>query len=75
MKPLLRFIKNWSLPLAMITGVVFYRFFDKLSPVIPSLIFIMLLLTFSRIRSTPVATPLLVAEEDATILATCVPCQ
>lgn len=49
MKSLLRFIKNWSLPLAMITGVVFYRFFDKLSPVIPSLIFIMLLLTFSKL--------------------------
>lgn len=49
MKAILHFIKNWTLPLAMITGVVFYRFFDKLSPIIPSLIFTMLLLTFSKL--------------------------
>lgn len=33
----------------MITGSVFYRFFDKLSGIIPMLIFIMLLLTFSKL--------------------------
>ena len=33
----------------MITGSVFYRFFDKLSGIIPMLIFVMLLLTFSKL--------------------------
>lgn len=33
----------------MITGSLFYKFFDKLSGIIPMLIFIMLLLTFSKL--------------------------
>jgi len=33
----------------MITGVVFYKFFDKLSGLTPMLIFLMLLLTFSKL--------------------------
>jgi len=49
MKPLLKFLKNWSLPLAMLIGIVFYRFFDHLSVIIPYLIFIMLLLTFAKL--------------------------
>lgn len=49
MKSVFRFIKNWTLPLAMITGSLFYKFFDKLSGIIPMLIFIMLLLTFSKL--------------------------
>jgi len=44
-----RFIKDWTLPIAMITGVVFYKFFDNLSGIIPVLIFCMLLLTFSKL--------------------------
>ena len=49
MKEILKFIKNWTLPLAMITGAVFYEFFDMLSPLTPYLIFCMLLLTFSKL--------------------------
>lgn len=49
MKSVFLFIKNWTLPLAMITGSLFYKFFDKLSGIIPMLIFIMLLLTFSKL--------------------------
>lgn len=49
MKSVFRFIKNWTLPIAMISGVVFYKFFDKLSSLIPLLIFCMLLLTFCKL--------------------------
>jgi len=35
--------------MAMLTGIVFYRFFDHLSVVIPYLIFAMLLLTFAKL--------------------------
>jgi bile acid:Na+ symporter, BASS family len=49
MKKILLFIKNWSLPLAMLTGIAFYRFFDQLSFLTPYLIFVMLLLTFARL--------------------------
>ena len=49
MKSILKFIKDWTLPLAMITGAVFYKFFDLLSPSTPYLIFCMLLLTFSKL--------------------------
>jgi len=49
MKAILKFIKDWTLPLAMITGVLFYKFFDLLSPSTPYLIFCMLLLTFSKL--------------------------
>ena len=61
---MLRFIKDWTLPLAMIAGVIGYfcfYFFDFLSPVkpavrsvvswlTPSLIFAQLLLTFCKVR-------------------------
>lgn len=46
---LLRFLKNWTLPLAMLTGIVGYPLFIHLSFLTPFLIFIMLLLTFSKV--------------------------
>ncbi len=46
---MLRFLKNWTLPIAMLTGTIGYPFFSLLSPVTPYLIFAMLLLTFSKI--------------------------
>jgi BASS family bile acid:Na+ symporter len=49
MKTLLKFLKDWSLPLAMLLGGTFFRFFDRLAVVIPYLIFIMLLLTFAKL--------------------------
>ena len=49
MKAILRFIKDWTLPLAMITGAVFYKFFDLLSPMTPYLIFCMLMVTFCKL--------------------------
>jgi len=49
MKAILKFIKDWTLPLAMIAGSVFYKFFDLLSGLTPYLIFGMLLLTFSKL--------------------------
>lgn len=49
MKSILKFVKDWSLPLAMLTGIAFYRFFDRLSVIIPYLIFAMLLLTFAKL--------------------------
>jgi len=49
MKTILKFIKNWTLPLSMITGVLFYQFFDTIAGLTPYLIFIMLLLTFCKL--------------------------
>jgi bile acid:Na+ symporter, BASS family len=49
MKKILQFITNWSLPLAMLAGIAFYRLFDKLSFITPYLIFTMLLLTFAKL--------------------------
>lgn len=49
MRRVLKFIKDWTLPIAMITGVIFYKFFDKIAWLSPYLIFLMLLLTFSKL--------------------------
>jgi len=46
---MLQFIKNWTLPLAMLIGVVAYPWVSYLSFTTPYLIFIMLLLTFSKL--------------------------
>lgn len=46
---MLKFLKNWTLPVAMFIGAVGYPLFIKLSFLTPALIFIMLLLTFSKI--------------------------
>lgn len=54
MKAVFHFIKNWTLPLAMITGTLFHGFFTELSVLIPSMIFIMLLLTFSKLKARKV---------------------
>lgn len=46
---MLKFLKNWTLPVAMGIGAVGYPLFIHLSFLTPSLIFVMLLLTFSKI--------------------------
>lgn len=46
---ILAFIRNWTLPLAMIAGAAGYSVLGRLSPMTPYLIFVMLLLTFCRI--------------------------
>lgn len=46
---MLKFIKNWTLPLAMLIGVVFYPLFSRLAVLTPPLIFSMLLLTFCKV--------------------------
>ncbi|MDR2791226.1 MAG: transporter [Tannerellaceae bacterium] len=46
---MLRWIKNWMLPLAIVTGALTYRFLWPLAEVLPYLIFVMLLLAFSRL--------------------------
>jgi bile acid:Na+ symporter, BASS family len=46
---LLKLLKEWSLPAAMIVGALFYRYTSLLAPLIPYLIFVMLLLTFCRL--------------------------
>lgn len=46
---MIQFIKNWTLPIAMIIGALGYKFIGYLSFLSPILIFIMLLLTFSKI--------------------------
>lgn len=46
---MLKFLKNWTLPIAMLIGVVGYPLFISLSFLTPFLIFTMLLLTFCRV--------------------------
>lgn len=46
---MLKLIKDWMLPIAMITGALTYPWITKLSFLSPYLIFAMLLLTFCRI--------------------------
>lgn len=46
---MLKFLKNWTLPVAMLVGVAGYPLFIRLSFLTPTLIFVMLLLTFSKI--------------------------
>lgn len=46
---MIRFLKNWTLPIAMLVGIVGYPLFIQLTFLTPTLIFVMLLLTFSNI--------------------------
>lgn len=49
MQPIVRFIKDWTLVIAMLAGSLFYPFFNQLSGTTPYLIFLMLLLTFTKL--------------------------
>lgn len=46
---IIRFIKNWALPIAMILGTIGYQFFYRFFPLIPYLLFAMLFLTFCKV--------------------------
>lgn len=46
---MLKFLKNWTLPIAMLIGALGYPFFISLSFLTPVLIFVMLLLTFCKV--------------------------
>ncbi|MBP8776592.1 MAG: transporter [Bacteroidaceae bacterium] len=46
---MLKFFKNWTLPIAMTVGAMGYPFFIKLQFLTPYLIFTMLLLTFCKV--------------------------
>ena len=46
---MLKSIRNWILPIAMITGTLTYQWVSRLSFLMPYLLFAMLLLTFCRI--------------------------
>lgn len=46
---MLKFLKNWTLPVAMGVGILGYPLFVRLGFLTPTLIFVMLLLTFSKI--------------------------
>lgn len=46
---MIKFIKNWTLPLAMGIGVIGYPFFYRLFFLVPYLLFAMLLLTFCKV--------------------------
>jgi bile acid:Na+ symporter, BASS family len=49
LNPLLKFFKDWSMPFAMVFGIIFHRFMNDLSMLIPYMIFFMLLLTFAKL--------------------------
>ena len=49
MNAILKFVKDWTLPLAIISGTIFYKFFSLLAPITPYLIFCMLLVTFCKL--------------------------
>ena len=46
---MLKFLKNWTLPIAMLLGGIGYPLFIRLSLLTPALIFTMLLLTFCKV--------------------------
>ena len=46
---MLKFLKNWTLPIAMLVGAVGYPIFIYFSFLTPYLIFTMLLLTFCKV--------------------------
>ncbi|MGN0219718.1 MAG: transporter, partial [Muribaculaceae bacterium] len=43
-------IKPWMLPIAMLGGILFHDFIDKIQFLSPYLIFVMLLITYCRVR-------------------------
>ncbi len=45
---MIRIIKSYTMPIAMVLGISFYSFFSLFSGVIPYLIFLMLLITYSK---------------------------
>ena len=45
----MKFIKDWILPIAMVTGALTYKWVGHLSFIMPYLLFVMLLLTFCKI--------------------------
>ena len=49
MRGMLKFIKDWMLPIAMLTGAMAYPWVSRLAFMTPYLIFAMLLLTFCKI--------------------------
>ena len=51
---MLKFIKNWILPIAMITGALIYPYVSRLSFLTPYLLFAMLFLTFCKISITEI---------------------
>ena len=46
---IIRFIKNWALPIAMILGTIGYQLFYRFFFLVPYLLFAMLLLTFCKV--------------------------
>jgi BASS family bile acid:Na+ symporter len=46
---MIKFLKNWTLPIAMLVGAIGYPYLKLLHPYTPILIFVMLLLTFCKI--------------------------
>lgn len=46
---MIKLLKNWTLPIAMMLGIIGYPLFSRLAFLTPALIFAMLLLTFSKI--------------------------
>ncbi|MCQ2343718.1 MAG: transporter [Paludibacteraceae bacterium] len=49
---MIRFLKNWTLPISMVIGALFYKWIGALSVISPALIFTMLLLTFCKVRTS-----------------------
>ncbi len=43
-------LKPWMLPIAMLGGILFHNFIDAISFIAPYLIFVMLLITFCKVR-------------------------
>ena len=49
MRGMLKFLKDWMLPIAMLAGALTYPWVSRLAFLTPYLIFAMLLLTFCKI--------------------------
>ena len=64
---MLKFLKNWTLPIAMLVGAVGYPIFIYFSFLTPYLIFTMLLLTFCKVSPhdlKPKPLHMVVADSD-----------
>ena len=47
---LFKFFKDWSMPIAILIGIAFPKALNHLNVLIPYMIFIMLVLTFSNVK-------------------------
>ncbi len=56
---IVRLLRNWTLPIAMVLGGIGYPFFQHFTPLLPYLLFLMLTVTFCKVTLTDIRISLL----------------